>query len=166
MTETNRYVILKVRLTKEESDRLKERSERTGISMSGIVRAALKKQKLVELPPADFTETVVQLRRIGNNLNQLTRAANSGDVQIPEIKAALSELVLDDQYFPFSFGSGLFCISFIGIATFMCRLSLPFHRFGDTGGFFCFTYSNVPYCATAWSTVNSPLPTLNAAIRI
>ena len=97
MTETNRDVILKVRLTKEESDRLKERSERTGISMSGIVRTALKKQKLVELPPADFTETVVQLRRIGNNLNQLTRAANSGDVQIPEIKEALAELVALDK---------------------------------------------------------------------
>ena len=97
MTETNRDIILKVRLTKEESDRLKERSERTGISMSGIVRAALKKQKLVELPPADFTETVVQLRRIGNNLNKLTRAANSGDVQIPEIKSALSELIALDK---------------------------------------------------------------------
>ena len=97
MTENNRDVILKVRLTQEESDRLKERSERTGISMSGIVRAALKKQKLVELPPADFTETVVQLRRIGNNLNQLTRAANSGEVQIPEIKETLSEIVAIDK---------------------------------------------------------------------
>ena len=97
MTENNRDVILKVRLTQEESNRLKERSERTGISMSGIVRAALKKQKIVELPPADFTETVVQLRRIGNNLNQLARAANSGDVQIPEIKSALSELVALDK---------------------------------------------------------------------
>ena len=97
MIENTRDVFLKVRLTKEESDRLKERSERTGISMSGIVRAALKKQKIVELPPADFTETVVQLRRIGNNLNQLTRAANSGNMQIPEIKSALSELVALDK---------------------------------------------------------------------
>ena len=97
MTETNRDGFLKVRLTQEDSDRLKERSERTGISMSGIVRSALKKQKIVELPPADFSETVVQLRRISNNLNQLTRAANSGDVQIPEIKSALSELVVLDK---------------------------------------------------------------------
>ena len=97
MTESNRDVILKVRLTQAESDRLKERSERTGLSMSGIVRAALKKQKIVELPPADFAETVVQLRRIGNNLNQLTRAANTGEIHIDEIRDVLSEIVAIDK---------------------------------------------------------------------
>ena len=80
MTKNNRGVAIKVRLTAEEKDLLKEQSERTGSSMSDLIRAAWKKLKIIELPPADFAETVVQLRRIGNNLNQLTRAANSGDV--------------------------------------------------------------------------------------
>ena len=97
MTKNNRGVAIKVRLTAEEKDLLKEQSERTGRSMSDVIRAAWKKMKIVELPPADFQETVVQLRRIGNNLNQLTRAANSGDVQIPEIKSALSELIALDK---------------------------------------------------------------------
>ena len=97
MTENKRDIFFKVRLTAEENALLEEQASRTGRSKSDIFRAAWKRLKIVELPPADFAETVVQLRRIGNNLNQLTRAANSGDVQIPEIKEALSELVALDK---------------------------------------------------------------------
>ena len=89
--------MLRVRLTDEEHALLKEQSKRTGRCMSDIVRSAWKKLKIIELPPADFAETVVQLRRIGNDLNRLTRAANEGDVKIPEIKAALSELAALDR---------------------------------------------------------------------
>ena len=89
--------MLRVRLTDEEHDTLKEQATRTGRCMSDIVRTAWKRLKIVELPPADFSETVVQLRRIGSNLGQLNRAANAGDVKIPEIKAALSELIALDR---------------------------------------------------------------------
>ena len=97
MAESKRNVFFKVRLSAEENALLKEQSERTGRNKSDVLRAAWKKLKIVELPPADFAETVVQLRRIGNDLNRLTRAANSGDVQIPEIKATLSELTALDR---------------------------------------------------------------------
>ena len=89
--------MLRVRLTDEEHDTLKEQAKRTGRCMSDIVRTAWKRLKIVELPPADFAETVVQLRHIGNELSRLTRAANEGDVKIPEIKAALSELAALDR---------------------------------------------------------------------
>ena len=89
--------MLRVRLTDEEHDTLKEQSARTGRCMSDIVRAAWKKLKIVELPPADFAETVVQLRHIGNNLNQLTRAANAGEINIPEIRSVLSEIAAVDK---------------------------------------------------------------------
>ena len=97
MTKTNRGVTVKVRLTVEEKDLLKEQSARTGRTQSDIIRSAWKKLKIVELPPADFTETVVQLCRIGNDLGQLTRAANAGEVHIPEIKSVLSEIVAVDR---------------------------------------------------------------------
>ena len=97
MTETNRDVFFKVRLTAEENALLEEQASRTGRSKSDIFRAAWKRLKIVELPPADLAETVVQLRRIGNDLKELTRAANDGDVNIPEIKAALSELIALDR---------------------------------------------------------------------
>ena len=97
MIENNRDVILKVRLTAEEKGLLKEQAKRTGRSMSDVIRAAWKRLKIVELPTADFKETVAQLRRIGNNLNQFTRAANAGEVNIPEIKGVLSEIAAVDK---------------------------------------------------------------------
>ena len=97
MPEKKHCFMLRVRLTDEEHDTLKEQSARTGRCMSDIVRTAWKRLKIVELPPADFAETLVQLRRIGNDLNRLTRAANAGDVKVPEIKAALSELIALDR---------------------------------------------------------------------
>ena len=97
MTDANRTKALLLRLTEEEATQLKEQSARTGRTQSDIIRSAWKKLKIIELPPADFAETVVQLRRIGNNLNQLTRAANAGEVNIPEIKSVLSEIVAIDK---------------------------------------------------------------------
>ena len=97
MTKNNRGVVIKVRLTAEEKDLLKEQSERTGRSMSDVVRSAWKKMKIVELPPADFSETVVQLRRIGSDLGQLNRAANAGEVNIPEIRSVLNEIAAVDK---------------------------------------------------------------------
>ena len=97
MPENKHCFMLRVRLTDEEHDVLKEQSERTGRSMSDLIRAAWKKMKIVELPPADFQETVVQLRRIGSDLGQLNRTANAGEVDIPEIKSVLSEIASIDK---------------------------------------------------------------------
>ncbi len=97
MAKNNRGVAVKVRLTSEEKGLLKEQSKRTGRSMSDVIRAGWKRLKIVELPTADFKETVAQLRRIGNNLNQLTRAANAGEVNISEIKGVLSEIAAVDK---------------------------------------------------------------------
>lgn len=97
MNKNNRGVAIKVRLTAEEKELLKEQSERTGRTQSDIIRSAWRKLKIIELPPADFAETVIQLRRIGKNLNQLTRAANAGKIDIPEIKSVLSEIIAIDR---------------------------------------------------------------------
>lgn len=97
MADANRRKALLLRLTEEEATQLKEQSARTGRTQSDIIRSAWKKLKIIELPPADFAETVTELRRIGNNLNQLTRAANAGKIDITEIKSVLSEIVAIDK---------------------------------------------------------------------
>ena len=97
MADAKKTKAMLLRLTPDEFGLLKEQSERTGRSMSDVIRAAWKKMKIVELPPADFQETVVQLRRIGNNLNQLNRAANAGEINIPEIRSVLSEIAAIDK---------------------------------------------------------------------
>ena len=97
MADAKKTENVHLRLTPDEFALLKEQSERTGRSMSDVIRAAWKKMKIVELPPADFTETVVQLRRIGSDLGQLIRAANAGEINIPEIKSVLSEIAVIDK---------------------------------------------------------------------
>lgn len=97
MADAKKTKALLLRLTPDEFALLKEQSERTGRSMSDIIRAAWKKMKIVELPPADFFETVVQLRRIGSDLGQLNRASNAGEINIPEIKSVLSEIAAVDK---------------------------------------------------------------------
>ncbi len=108
MADAKKTKALLLRLTPDEITLLKEQSERTGRSMSDVIRAAWKKMKIVELPPADFTETVVQLRRIGSDLGQLNRAANAGEVNIPEIRKTLSEIsALDRKLTKILSGGGL-----------------------------------------------------------
>lgn len=108
MADAKKTENVHLRLTPDEFALLKEQSERTGRSMSDVIRAAWKKMKIVELPPADFSETVVQLRRIGSDLGQLTRAANAGEVNIPEISETLSEIsVLDRKLTKILSGGGL-----------------------------------------------------------
>ena len=97
MVDAKKTENVHLRLTPDEFALLREQSERTDRSKSDVLRAAWKKLKIVELPPADFAETVVQLRRIGNDLNRLTRAANEGYVKIPEIKSVLSEIAAVDK---------------------------------------------------------------------
>ena len=97
MADAKKTKALLLRLTPDEFALLKEQSARTGRCMSDILRSAWKKLKIIELPPADFAETVIQLRRIGNNLNQVARAANMGEVHIPEIQTVLSEIVAIDK---------------------------------------------------------------------
>ena len=97
MADANRTKALLMRLTPAESALLKEQSARTGRTQSDILRSAWKKLKIIELPPDDFVEMVIQLRRIGNNLNQVARAINMGEVHIPEIQTVLSEIVAIDK---------------------------------------------------------------------
>ena len=91
MADAKKTKALLLRLTPDEFALLNEQSERTDRSKSDVLRAAWKKLKIIELPPADFAETVTQLRRIGNDLKELTRAANEGDVKIPEEATRFSE---------------------------------------------------------------------------
>ncbi len=97
MADAKKTENVHLRLTPDEFALLKEQSERTGRSMSNVIRAAWKKMKIVELPPADFSETVVQLRQIGSDLGQLNRAANAGEINIPEIRRTLSEISVLDR---------------------------------------------------------------------
>lgn len=79
---TNRTSWLGVRLSAAEHHKIKLRAQSANLSMSEYVRnKALvddANRPIIHTDPETLTQLHIDLRRIGNNLNQLTRAAHLG----------------------------------------------------------------------------------------
>ena len=69
---------IEIRTTPEEKRRWQEIAENKGVSLSELVRSALGGQRLWKRrePPKVDPDLLRELARLGNNLNQLARAAN------------------------------------------------------------------------------------------
>ena len=77
------------RLTQGEYDHLNSVSNSSGISASGILRSMIRNMEAPKLPSIDEKYVIVQLKRIGNNINQIARVANTTQ--------AISELYLREN---------------------------------------------------------------------
>ena len=68
---------IEIRTTPEEKRRWQEIAENKGVSLSELVRSALGGQRLRKRrePPRVDPDLLRELARMGNNLNQLARAA-------------------------------------------------------------------------------------------
>ena len=87
-----------MRMSAEDFDELDAQSIKTGLSKSEHIRRAWKKLNVAELPSADFLLMVRELRRIGTNLNQLTKLANvRGYADAPKVRAALDDVIDVDR---------------------------------------------------------------------
>ena len=76
-----RSAVVPVRLTDAERSALKRFAEARRLSLSDFIRTMVLGRKLPHpAPPPISLATYQELGRIGNNLNQLLRAANSGRV--------------------------------------------------------------------------------------
>ena len=64
-------------LSDEEDYILKTRSEAVGMNASDYIRQLLVGYKPKERPPEEFYVAIKSIRRIGNNINQIARIANS-----------------------------------------------------------------------------------------
>ena len=72
----SRDVNLHLRLTAEENELLTHLSDLARCSKSQVLRILLHGATLIEAPPVAYNELLVELRRVGVNLNQIARAAN------------------------------------------------------------------------------------------
>ena len=73
-----RNATITVRCTVDERDKIRERADSHSLSLSDfILRSALGK-KIVVVNGLD--EVIRQMKAIGNNINQLTRAVNEGQI--------------------------------------------------------------------------------------
>ena len=74
-----RDCIMKFRATEEEKDRIMKKVEASNLSISEYLRRCALDKNIVAVNGLD--DVARELRAIGNNLNQITRAVNSGYIQ-------------------------------------------------------------------------------------
>jgi len=86
-----------VRFTADEFNRISAKADKSGFGFAAYIRAAALDgdagPRAQRRPPADhkaLREILGHIGRIGNNLNQIARALNSGDkASLPELDGAL-----------------------------------------------------------------------------
>ncbi len=88
-----RNCILKFRATEEEKDRIIKKVDASDLSISEYLRRCALDKKIVSVNGLD--DVARELRAIGNNLNQIARAVNSGYIQavnLQETEEVLGQL--------------------------------------------------------------------------
>lgn len=92
MTRKRNYQFL-IRMDEEEFIKLNEAVIRSGYSRQEYVRSLLFGRIPKNKPSPDFSEMIQQLRKIGNNLNQLTIIAHrTNSIDILKLKESLDYL--------------------------------------------------------------------------
>lgn len=72
-----RSIKITFRLNKQECERLKRQSQKTGLSQESYLRTLINGYVPRELPPAEYHTIIKELHRIGGNLNQIAAKANA-----------------------------------------------------------------------------------------
>ena len=72
-----RFIFLNVRISPQENEDLNKRINKANITKSEYVRRAISNTEIKEKPTIEFYEDMKQLIRIGNNVNQLAKKANT-----------------------------------------------------------------------------------------
>lgn len=81
-----------MRLSNEDYELLSKQAQRTGMSMSAVMLSGWKGIIIKDLPPVEYNEMIIQLRRVGSNINQLLKLANAkGIIIADELRKALEE---------------------------------------------------------------------------
>ena len=72
-----RPIKISVRLNEQEHEYLKRQSEFSGLPMEPFIRSLIMGCTLKPRPPEIYRELLREIAAIGNNVNQLARAANA-----------------------------------------------------------------------------------------
>lgn len=84
---------MKIRFTDDELKKLTADAGKSGLSRESYCRKVLGGAEIREAPPVDVPVLIREVRRVGGNLNQILRTANSiGLVDAPELRKTLDEL--------------------------------------------------------------------------
>lgn len=82
-----------VYFSKDELDALTKKIRKSHLSREGFIRAAVAGKEVKDGPTADVPALIQEVRRVGNNLNQLLKRANStGLLDVPQLRKEMTGL--------------------------------------------------------------------------
>ena len=82
-----------VYFSKDELDALTKKIRKSRLSREGFIRAAVANQEVKAGPTAYVPTLIQEVRRVGSNLNQILKRANSiGLLDVPQLRKDLTDL--------------------------------------------------------------------------
>ena len=82
-----------VYFSKDELDALTKKVRKSHLSREGFIRAALADKEIKDGPTADVPVLIQEVRRVGSNLNQILKRANSiGLLDVPQLRKDVAAL--------------------------------------------------------------------------
>lgn len=92
----NRNVVMKFRATEEEVSDIRRKAAAAGMNVSRFLRTAAVKSQVVLYNTADVFGLRSEIKKIGNNINQIAMVVNSNKAvyqsDVRELKKQFSEL--------------------------------------------------------------------------
>ena len=89
---------IKVRLSKQELGNLTRKVNKTNFSREAFVRCVLNDCAIKEAPPAEYYELIRELRKVGSNLNQILKLANTkGLLDVLQLRKDLEQIRETEQ---------------------------------------------------------------------
>ena len=92
----NRNIVMKFRATEEEAAKIRREAAAAGMNVSRFLRTSAVKSQVVLYNTADLYGLRSDLRRIGNNINQIAMVANSNKSvylsDVIELRKQLNEM--------------------------------------------------------------------------
>ena len=87
-----RNTAMLLRFTKAEMDTLTKKARKSGRSREGYCRTILNGSTVKETPHADFYGLMREVKRVGSNIDQILKVANTkGFLDVPALRKALDE---------------------------------------------------------------------------
>lgn len=105
----NRTTIMKFRATEEEAAEIRRKANAAGMTVSRFLRTSAVKSQVVLYNTADIFGLRSELKKIGNNINQIAMVVNSNrsvyQSDVRELKKQFSELSekINDHLKPLSY---------------------------------------------------------------
>ena len=82
-----------VRLTEDELKALDRKVQKSGMTREHFVRKIISGNRVYDAPPVDFAKLIREVNRVGSNIDQILRIANTKNLlDVPRLRKELDEL--------------------------------------------------------------------------